>query len=255
MAYSLVRSLIPLLLHTMLFTFTFTRAYPGVPLLFCAGLSRRAYNKLGHDIILSPVGTRCRLSLVGTRYTIKTRILAIEGEQWNIPKTRVYTVWTYIPGVPVEFPVTTRRDNPEPATQRHNYTTPASVPSRNVTQLSVCDDDSRRGGLRGGRVGSGGAVTGVRVRATDLPSCDSEFNLCRPRRARPCASHLTGCTIIVSTAPAPDPGTRTTELPPPPTSSSTPPTRPVPCLYYSTTWTNMSSFVEMYCSRRDAGRN
>jgi len=165
MAYSLVRSLIPLLLHTMLFTFTFTRAYPGVPLLFCAGLSRRAYNKLGHDIILSPVGTRCRLSLVGTRYTIKTRILAIEGEQWNIyviPKTRV------CPGRVPRHNWTTRRDNPEPATQRHNYTTPASVPSRNVTQLSVCDDDSRRGGLRGGRVGSGGAVTGVRVRATEL---------------------------------------------------------------------------------------
>ena len=78
-------------------------------------------------------------------------------EQCYTEDARKYRVDIYpgAGGVPVEFPVTTRRDNPEPATQRHNYTTPASVPSRNVTQLSVCDDDSRRGGLRGGRVACG----------------------------------------------------------------------------------------------------
>jgi len=74
------------------------------------------------------------------------------------------TVWPSIPGVPVEFPVTTRRDNPQHNTtsQLHNTRKSASVPSRNVTQLSVCDDDSRRGGPGLG-VGVGSGHDGARA--------------------------------------------------------------------------------------------
>jgi hypothetical protein len=154
MVYSLVRSLIPLLLHTML-------RLRVLPLMFRAprAVAPPGLYKLGHDISYNSVacrGTRCRLSVHGIH---KNAYSSYRGGKLYIEHTlyrrRAYiddTVWP-IPGVPVEFPVTTRRDNPQHNTtsQLHNTRKSASVPSRNVTQLSVCDDDSRRGGLRGGR--------------------------------------------------------------------------------------------------------
>lgn len=177
MVYSLVRSLIPLLLHTML-------RLRVLPLMFRAprAVAPPGLYKLGHDISYNSVACRYTLSPVGTRYTKKTRIhySSYRGGKLYIEHTlyrrRAYiddTVWPSIPGVPVEFPVTTRRDNPQHNTtsQLHNTRKSASVPSRNVTQLSVCDDDSRRGGpgLGGWAWGRATTLDGARAVPMAVP--------------------------------------------------------------------------------------